>query len=87
MREVIGWVALAALGSAPVLLLVGMIWPRLFRTPSGGAIGFLDEVWSPSAAEARAIWETEQELPIPAPSPDRGDAEADLDAGRITIRV
>ena len=38
---------------------------------SGGLLGF-DELFHPSAHNARAVWEAEQEIPIPAPTLDRG---------------
>lgn len=38
---------------------------------SGGLLGF-DELFHPSAHDARIVWEAEQEIPIPAPTPDKG---------------
>ena len=38
---------------------------------SGGLLGF-DELFHPSAHNARIVWEAEQEIPVPAPTPDKG---------------
>jgi hypothetical protein len=50
---------------------------------SGIGAGF-DGVWRPSAEEARALWETQVELPAPAPTPDD---EGRLRDGQIVIEL
>lgn len=52
--------------------------------PAGGTLGFGD-VWRPSAAEARVVWEVEQSTPVPTPTPDRGPGV--IDGNRIVIEA
>lgn len=52
---------------------------------SAGLLGF-DDLFHPSAHNARVIWEPEQVIPVPAPTPDKGPGV--IEAGsRITIDV
>ncbi|MFK4791375.1 hypothetical protein [Microbacterium sp. ZW T5_56] len=87
MSEILGWFTAALPVLVIVAITIGFVHNRGKRgSTSGGTIGMFDEVWAPSAAEARAIWDAEQELPIEVPSPDGGNpTEEALAAGRITI--
>lgn len=49
---------------------------------SGGLLGF-DELFHPSAHNARIIWEAELEIPVPAPTPDKGPGI--IEAGRRIV--
>lgn len=54
------------------------------RGIAGGGLFGIEEVFSPTAHDARQEWEVEQEIPAPAPSPDKGPGV--IEAGkRITI--
>jgi hypothetical protein len=84
------WTFLALLFSLPFLLLgVHIDAKRRQRTgqpapASGGLLGF-DELFHPSAHQARLVWETEVELPAPAPTP--GDGPGVIQGRRIVIDV
>lgn len=54
--------------------------------PSGGGLLGFDELFHPSAHEARLVWEAEQEIPAPAPTPDRGPGVIE-EGRRIVIEV
>ena len=87
MKDILGWFTVALPLLVLVSLVVGFFFNRGRRgSTSGATIGMFDEVWAPSAAQARAIWDAEQELPIEVPSPDGGNPTEDaLTRGRITI--
>jgi cbb3-type cytochrome oxidase subunit 3 len=51
---------------------------------SGGLLG-MDEMWHPSAENARAVWDAEQIIPAPAPLP--GDGPGVIDGNRIVIET
>lgn len=87
MSDILGWFTAALPLLVIVAITMGFFHSRGHRgSTSGATIGMFDEVWAPSAAEARAIWDAEQELPIEVPSPDGGNPTEDaLTAGRITI--
>ena len=55
------------------------------RIATAGMLG-MDDIFHPSASEARTVWEAEQELPIPAPTPDKGRGVIEA-SGRIVIEV
>ncbi|MBZ4487680.1 hypothetical protein LQ938_02515 [Microbacterium sp. cx-55] len=52
---------------------------------SAGLLGF-DELFHPSAHNARIAWEAEQMIPVPAPTPDKGPGVIDGD-NRIVIEI
>jgi hypothetical protein len=51
---------------------------------SGGLLG-MDELWHPSAENARAVWDAEQITPAPAPLP--GDGPGVIEGNRIVIET
>jgi hypothetical protein len=89
--EVVMWGFLAML----VVLPVSMMWIA-FDThrrrrrgeevshSSGGLLG-MDEMWHPSAENARAVWDAEQIIPAPAPLP--GDGPGVIAGNRIVIET
>ena len=87
-----GWSTIALILGIPVLLVsVAYSAQKLQRSgdrsalSSGGLLGF-DELFHPSAHNARIAWEAEQEIPAPAPTPDKGPGV--IEAGsRIVIEV
>lgn len=89
MSDVFGWFTVALPAVMAIVLVGSALFGRRTSTRAGtgssGALGAFDEVWSPSAADARAAWEIEQQLPIEAPSPDRGTPEPVIRDGRIII--
>lgn len=87
-----GWGAIAIILSVPaVFAAVAFSTRRRHRAgdhdapSSAGLLGF-DELFHPSAHNARIIWEAEQEIPVPAPTPDKGPGVIEAGA-RITIEV
>ena len=88
MDTVLGWFTAMLPLAMAALLLGSVLCARRTgsRHVSSGVVSGFDEIWAPGAAEARAIWETEQELPLEIPSPDGDDrADRDFTSGRITI--
>lgn len=76
---VIGWLAWRSAKRGPEA-------SKTARRQGSAALGAgFDDVFHPSASDARQIWETEVELPAPAHLP--GDPGPDLDAGQITIML
>lgn len=87
-----GWSTIALILGIPVLLVsVAYSAQKLQRSgdrsalSSGGLLGF-DELFHPTAYDARIQWEAEQEIPAPAPTPDRGPGVIEY-GSRITIVV
>lgn len=91
MSDVFGWLTIAALALAPVSFAIGgaIAWRqgRALQSSSisGGTFG-MDELFYPSANNARLAWEQEQIIPAPAPTPDKGPGVIGAD-GRIVIEV
>jgi hypothetical protein len=92
MKDVWGWATIAIVLSVPVVFAaVAYAVGRRQRRPgasamsSGGLLGF-DELFHPTAHDARIVWEAEQEIPVPAPTPDRGPGVIEA-GGRITIEI
>ncbi|MDY0827736.1 hypothetical protein SK224_01210 [Microbacterium sp. BG28] len=92
MSDVLGWGTIVLVLSIPLLfVLVSVSTHRRQRSDgadagsSGGLLGF-DELFHPSAHEARLVWEAEQEIPVPAPTPDKGHGVIE-GGSRITIEV
>lgn len=87
-----GWAAIATVLAVPIVFAsVGYATRRRHRKgdaaapSSGGLLGF-DELFHPTAHDARIWWEAEQQIPVPAPTPDPGPGL--IEAGnRITIEV
>ena len=87
-----GWSTIALILGIPVLLVsVAYSAQKLQRSgdrsalSSGGLLGF-DELFHPTAYDARIQWEAEQEIPAPAPTPDRGPGVIEF-GNRITIEI
>lgn len=55
------------------------------RLSNGGVL--FDQVFQPTAYEAREEWESQKMIPIPAPSPDNGLGAVDFDNGTVNITV
>jgi hypothetical protein len=92
MTDVLGWGTIVLVLSVPLIfVLVSISTHRRQRSDgadagsSGGLLGF-DELFQPSAHEARLVWEAEQEIPVPAPTPDKGHGVIE-GGSRITIEV
>ncbi|MFB7892724.1 hypothetical protein ACFC1I_11045 [Microbacterium sp. NPDC056044] len=86
---VIMWTFLALLFAMPFALMLSRADTRRRQRNglpvSSGGIGAIDAVFAPSAAEARAVWEAQTEIPAPAPTP--GDGPGVIRRGRITIEL
>lgn len=86
-----GWGTVVLILSVPVVFAsVAYSMRRRHRSgdpsgpSSGGLLGF-DELFHPSAHDARLIWEAAQEIPIPAPTPDKGPGV--IEAGSRIVLV
>jgi hypothetical protein len=92
MNDVMGWATIVIVLSIPVVFAgVGFSMRRRqssdthSQLSSGGLLGF-DELFHPSAHEARIVWEAEQEIPVPAPTPDKGPGIIEADR-RIVVSI
>ncbi|QKJ18722.1 hypothetical protein [Microbacterium hominis] len=86
MGQTIGWGIITLLCALPVYFVWHMIDARRHgRRPrvSSGAVMGVDEVFHPSGAHARDVWDAEQILPAPAPTP--GDGPGVITGNRIVI--
>jgi hypothetical protein len=92
MDDVLGWGTIVTVISVPVIFVVVAFSIRRRpasgngRVPSSGGLLGLDELFHPSAHNARVVWEAEREIPAPAPTPDKGPGVIES-SGRITIEV
>jgi hypothetical protein len=92
MSDFLGWGAIGIVLAIPIVFwVVGIATRRRHHAgdvtapSSAGLLGF-DELFHPSAHNARIAWEAEQEIPAPAPTPDKGPGV--IEAGsRIVIEV
>ena len=85
-----GWATIALVLAMP--LVFGLVAGRTRRaqargaTPPTGIVLGLDEVFHPTAYDARVEWDAIRTLPAPAPTPDRGPGV--IEGGtHITIEV
>jgi hypothetical protein len=92
MDAVFGWGTIAIILSVPAVFDVVAFSARRRQRAgdhgapsSAGLLGF-DELFHPSAHNARIVWEAEQAIPAPAPTPDTGPGVIEA-GGRITIEV
>lgn len=89
--QTFGWGIVTLLCALPVYFVWYMIEARRqgkrhqTRGMSSGAVLGVDEVFHPSAAHAREVWEAEQTLPAPAPTP--GEGPGVIDGNRIVIET
>ncbi|WP_347346511.1 hypothetical protein [Microbacterium sp.] len=90
LAAIMMWGFLAMLAIMPVAMLWGYVDERRKRArgeaslSSGSLLGF-DDIWRPTAAEARAIWTAEQTMPAPAPIPSDGPGV--IEGNRIVIET
>ncbi|GAA1940245.1 hypothetical protein GCM10009775_35190 [Microbacterium aoyamense] len=92
MEDLLGWTTIAIVLGIPIVFIAVAASTRHRQrsrdpraTSSGGLLGF-DELFHPTAHDARLQWEAEQELPAPAPSPDRGPGVIE-ERRRIVIEI
>ena len=92
MDDIWGWGAIVVVLLVPIVFgAVGIAARRRHRVgdttapSSAGLLGF-DELFHPSAHNARVTWEAEQQIPAPAPTPGKGPGVID-GSGRIVIEV
>jgi hypothetical protein len=89
--QALGWGIVTLLCALPVYGIWYAIGARrrgAAREPrrlSSGAVLGVDEVFHPSAAHAREVWDAEQTLPAPAPTP--GDGPGVISGNRIVIET
>lgn len=92
MDDVFGWAAIATVMAVPVVFTAVAVGSRRRHragdggAPSSGGLLGIDELFHPSAHNARMQWEAEQSIPVPAPTPDRGPGVIEGGA-RIVIEV
>lgn len=92
MDDVLGWGTITIILGVPIVFAAVAYSSRRRQrrgdrdAPSSAGLFGFDELFHPSAHNARIIWEAEQEIPVPAPTPDKGPGVIEADA-RITIEV
>lgn len=92
MSDFLGWGAIGIVLAIPIVFgVVGIATRRRHHAgdatapSSAGLLGF-DELFHPSAHNARIAWEAEREIPAPAPTPDKGPGVIEA-SGKIVIEV
>lgn len=92
MDDALGWLTVAVVLAVPAVFVgVAASARRRHRhgdgaAPSSGGLLGIDELFHPSAHNARMQWEAEQSIPIPSPTPDRGPGVIEGGA-RIVLEV
>ncbi|TQJ32645.1 hypothetical protein [Microbacterium sp. SLBN-146] len=92
MGDVMGWATIVIVLAVPIVF-AGVGLSTRFRqrsgdqsAPSSGGLMGIDELFHPSAHNARLVWDAEQVIPIPSPTPDKGPGVIEP-GNRIVIDV